>query len=149
VGLFAGQKWCISWKPRKHAFWPSPEGQEPFSMLPRHALSSFMVWNAEGGPWWATAIEIKKTRICAQLSSYKSDSTRCLGCEFTIYNDDLTSGGAVSGPENQLCNPNNPPKALVFSSFPAKRGAQNRTLTPDPWTFTKMSPMILQTPLVS
>ena len=31
------------WKPRQHAFWPSPECREPFSMLPRHALSSFMV----------------------------------------------------------------------------------------------------------
>ena len=37
------------WKPWKHAFWLSPECQEPFSMLPRHTLSSFMVWNAGVG----------------------------------------------------------------------------------------------------
>jgi len=48
------------WKPRKHAFWPSPECREPFSMLPRHALSSFMVWNAGVGPWWAATAEIFK-----------------------------------------------------------------------------------------
>ena len=51
------------WKPRKHAFWPSPECREPFSMLPRHALSSFMVWNAGFGPWWSATAEIKKNRL--------------------------------------------------------------------------------------
>jgi hypothetical protein len=30
------------WKPWEHAFWPSPECREPFSMLPRHALSSIL-----------------------------------------------------------------------------------------------------------
>jgi len=29
-------------------------------MLPRHALSSFMVWNAGIGPWWAATTEIFK-----------------------------------------------------------------------------------------
>ena len=29
------------WKPRKYDFWPSSECWEPFSMLPRHTLSSF------------------------------------------------------------------------------------------------------------
>jgi len=48
------------WKPRQHAFWPSPECREPFSMLPRHALSCFMVWNAGVGPWWAATAEIFK-----------------------------------------------------------------------------------------
>ena len=38
---------------------------------------------------------------------------------------------------------------MGFSSFFAKRGVKNRTLTPDPRTFTKMSPIFLQTPLVS
>jgi hypothetical protein len=33
--------------------------------------------------------------------------------------------------------------------FPAKKGVQNRTFTPDPRTFTKTSPILLQTPLVS
>ena len=46
------------WNSRKHAFCPSPDCQEPFSMLPRHALSSFMVWNAGVGPWWAATAEI-------------------------------------------------------------------------------------------
>jgi len=41
------------WKSRKHAFWPSPECREPFSVLQRHTLSSFMVWDAGGGLWWA------------------------------------------------------------------------------------------------
>ena len=50
-GLFAGQKWCISETLETH-FWPSPECREPFSMLPRHTLSSFMVWNTGVGPWW-------------------------------------------------------------------------------------------------
>jgi len=48
------------WKPRKHAFWPSPECREPFSMLPRHALPGIMVWNAGVGPWWAATAEIFK-----------------------------------------------------------------------------------------
>ena len=48
------------WKPRKHAFWPSPECRKLFSMLPRHALSTFMVWNAGVGPWWAATTEIFK-----------------------------------------------------------------------------------------
>jgi len=46
-------------------------------MLPRHALSNVMVWNAGDGPRWAATAEIlKNPRICAQLSNYKSDSTR-------------------------------------------------------------------------
>jgi len=49
------------WKPCKQAYWPSPECREPFSMLPRHALSSFMVWNAGIGPWWAATAEILKS----------------------------------------------------------------------------------------
>jgi len=27
-------------------------------MLPRHTLSSFMVWNAGAGPWWAATAEV-------------------------------------------------------------------------------------------
>jgi hypothetical protein len=46
------------WKPWKHASWSPPECREPFIMLPRRALSSFMVWNAGVGPWWATTAEI-------------------------------------------------------------------------------------------
>jgi len=46
------------WKPWKQAFWPPPECREPFSVLPRHALSSIMVWNAGVGPWWAATAEI-------------------------------------------------------------------------------------------
>jgi hypothetical protein len=49
------------WKPWKQAFWPSPECREPSSMLPRHALSSIMVWNAGVGPWWAATAEIFKS----------------------------------------------------------------------------------------
>jgi len=48
------------WKPWKHASWPPPECRKPFSMLPRHALSSFIVWNAGVGPWWAATAEIQK-----------------------------------------------------------------------------------------
>jgi len=46
------------WKPCKQAFWPSSDCWEPFSMLPRHALSSIMVWNAGVRPWWAATAEI-------------------------------------------------------------------------------------------
>ena len=33
-----------------------------------------------------------------------------------------------------------------FANSPAKRGVQNRTFTPDPRTYTKLSPILLQTP---
>jgi len=58
VGLFAGQKWCISGNPGNHAFWPPPGCRESFSMLPGHALSSSMVWNVGDGPWWAATADI-------------------------------------------------------------------------------------------
>ena len=48
-GLVCWAKMVHFWKPWNHAFWPSPECREPFSMLPRHALSSSMVWNGRGG----------------------------------------------------------------------------------------------------
>jgi hypothetical protein len=32
-------------------------------MLPRHAMSSIMVWNAGDGPWWAPTAEIKKFHL--------------------------------------------------------------------------------------
>ena len=50
------------WKPWKQAFWPSPECREPFSMLPMHALSSTMAWNAGDGPWWAATAETLKNK---------------------------------------------------------------------------------------
>jgi len=65
-------------------------------MLPRHTLSSNMVWNAGDGPWWAPTAEIiKNTRICAQLSNYKADSTRWICCEYIQNIDRLTSGGIL------------------------------------------------------
>ena len=67
------------WKPWKHAFWLSPECQEPFSMLSRHALSS--IYGLECWRWAVVGTDSwkwKKTRICAQLSIYKSDSTKWL-----------------------------------------------------------------------
>jgi hypothetical protein len=75
MGLFAGQKWCISRKPGITIFWPSPECWKPFSMLPRHALSSIMVWNAGDGLWWAPTDEIKKTSGSAQPLRAQSCST--------------------------------------------------------------------------
>jgi len=44
-----------TWKPRKQAFWPSPECRKPFRMLPRHALSR----HAGVGPWRAATAEIQ------------------------------------------------------------------------------------------
>ena len=70
MGLFAGQKWCISGNPEYRAYWPSPEYREPFSMLPRHALSNFMVWNAVVGPWWAATAEIFKMVITVPALLY-------------------------------------------------------------------------------
>ena len=48
--------------------------------------------------------------------------------------------------KNQLCNLISciPPKALTFSS-PCQKGVQIRTFTPNPWTFTELSPILLQT----
>jgi len=65
--------------------------------------------------------------------------------------DKLTLGGAWAGWNatkfwNWLCDPYIPFKALVFSSFPAERGSKTGPL---PRTFTKMSAILSQTPLVS
>jgi len=61
-------KMVHTWKPWKHTFWPSPECQEPFSMLPRHTLSNFMVWNAGDGPWWALTAEILRNKdLCSAV----------------------------------------------------------------------------------
>jgi len=38
---------------------------------------------------------------------------------------------------------------IVDLTFPCQKGVQNRTFPPDPRTFTNMSPIWLQTPLVS
>jgi hypothetical protein len=38
---------------------------------------------------------------------------------------------------------------IVNGTFPCQKGVQNRTLTPEPRTFTKVSAILLQTPLVS
>jgi len=46
------------WKPWKLAFCPPPGCRESFSMLPGHALSNIMVWNAGAGPWWAATAEV-------------------------------------------------------------------------------------------
>ena len=46
------------WKPWKHAFWPPPGCRKSLSLLPGHALSSIMVWNAGDGPWWAATAEV-------------------------------------------------------------------------------------------
>ena len=67
------------WKPWKQAFWPPPECREPFNVLPRHALSSFMVWNAGVGPWWAATAEILKKRgsvlSCLTTNPTRSDDS--------------------------------------------------------------------------
>ena len=68
VGLFAGQKWCISGNPGNTlSGYHLGVGSPSECSLPRHALSSIMVWNAGDGPWWAPRAELKKARICAQL----------------------------------------------------------------------------------
>jgi len=38
-------------------------------MLPRHTLSSFMVWRAGVGPWWAATAEIFKIYTLSLLCS--------------------------------------------------------------------------------
>jgi hypothetical protein len=52
----------------EHAFWPSPECQEPFSMLSRHTMSSNMVWNAGDGPWWAPTADVLRNKdLCSAV----------------------------------------------------------------------------------
>ena len=51
------------WKPWYHTFWPPPGCRESFSMLPGHALSSIMVWDAGDGPWWAATVKIYKSLV--------------------------------------------------------------------------------------
>jgi len=64
-------KMVHTWKPRKQAFWPSPECRKPFRMLPRHALSR----HAGVGPWWAATAEIfKGYEIQISLSAYTSQA---------------------------------------------------------------------------
>jgi len=58
------------WKPWKHAFWPPPGCRESFSMLPGHAQSSIVVWNAGDGPWRAAKAELFK---CNLLSTFVVD----------------------------------------------------------------------------
>jgi hypothetical protein len=40
-------------------------------------------------------------------------------------------------------------RLIKTRTFPCQKGVQSRTLTPDPRTFTKMSAILLQTPLVN
>jgi len=92
VGPFAGQKWCIS--------------KIPGTTLSGHHLSvgSPSVCS-QGIPCqvlWSGMLEMgrcghrQKTRICAQLSDYKSNSTSWLCCEYTQNVDDLTSAMRLS-----------------------------------------------------
>jgi hypothetical protein len=64
MGLFAGQKSAF-WKPWRRAVLPPAECKQVFSMLPRDALLSVMVWNAGVGRCWAATTQIFKG--CAQL----------------------------------------------------------------------------------
>jgi len=68
------------WKPRKHAFWPSPEFREPFIMLPRHTLSSIMVWNAGNGLWWQR--QLRWIQIHAKFSTCKQHNRETGPCKF-------------------------------------------------------------------
>ena len=154
------------WKPRNYAFWPSPESQEPFSLLPRHVLSSFMVWNAGVGPWWAATAEIFKiTSGSGQPLRAQTDSTN--NARWTTQQNSanqtyewmlcrqifewLNIAYILTGAQQN----NRDPKRfsgwclIINCTFPCQKGVQNRTLTPDPRTFTKMSAILLQTPLVS
>jgi hypothetical protein len=81
-GPVAGQIWCIpapflgwngfpEWKPWKQTFWPSPECRAPFSMPPRHALSSFMVWNAGLGRGGQRQLKMYKLGLlCSTATIY-------------------------------------------------------------------------------
>jgi hypothetical protein len=48
-------------------------------MLPGHALSSIMVWNAGDGPWWAATTKIVKTfrTFPALLCCHHAPSKHC------------------------------------------------------------------------
>ena len=97
------------WKPWKHASWPPSECQEPFSMLPRHALSSFMVLNAGVGPWWAVTAEIFK------------------GYGFKFH--------CLPTPFDQVGSPNHAPCApCIESSFSRPKLSDSWTIAPAPRT---------------
>jgi hypothetical protein len=130
------------WKPWKHAFWPPPECQEPFSMLLRHALSSIMVKNAGFGLWWAVTARFQKN---ISLWSYCSDQplraqTGYLlnGRTILLWLDKVKSfysSAKQTQPQTdyyklsntfQKTRPDlsNVVKAFALRRFPAKRGAK-------------------------
>jgi hypothetical protein len=86
------------WKPWEHAFWPSPECWEPFSMLPRHALSSFMVWNAGVGPWWAATAENFKSHAIFWQYSHRSQTFVLMGPANSVPNTLKVCRGAHLSP---------------------------------------------------
>jgi len=144
------------WKPQKHAFWPSPECREPFSMLPTHTLSSFMVWNAGVGPWWAATAEIIK--ILCLWSAPSTDWFDVSAVDFLIRAQTTEVDKHIIvwtlliyliESSKTIATPNDSVAVDLKKSHFSQKGVQNRTLTPDPRTFTKMSTILLRTPLVS
>ena len=153
------------WKPWKQAFWPPPECREPFNVLPRHALSSFMDWNGGVGPWWA-ATASKKHQALVSASEHKLirqtmpdelfNKTQPIrltreGCQLCrqIF-EWLNLVYFINRAQQNNRDPKRFSGCLLIKTrtFPCQKGVQNRTLTPDPRTF-KMSSILLQTPLVS
>ena len=138
------------WKPWKHAFWPPPGCQESFDMLPGHALSSIMVQNAGVGPWWAATA--KKTSGSGQHLRVQTVSTNKLTAfkKANLYFTGRHYQYVLGVQQNRRDPKQFSGQCLIVNrTFPCQKGVQNRTFTPDPRTFTKMSAILLQTPLVS
>jgi len=121
-------------------------------------------WAVVGSDSW----DFQKPSIQLALATSHTRSIGSLGIIRTskIFNDNSPSGLTVQLLEQSLLiliviivSMNQLQKSVLgfmqgekgwsFLKFPCQKGVQNRTLTPDPRTFTKMSPILLQTPLVS
>jgi hypothetical protein len=115
------------WKPWKHAFWPPPECQGPFSMLPRHALSSVLVWNAGVGLWRAATAEIsQKSQVLVR--PYEHRLIRQTSPD-ELYYELSHSDLRVKAPKKQM-RPQTVP--VVNRTFPCHMGVRNQTFTTDP-----------------
>jgi len=116
------------WKPEKHAFRLPCGCQDCFSMLPGHALSSIIVWNAGDGPRWA-ATAVKKqgyafsclttnpTRPDDFVASILNTMISCKEelCHFRpCHRHVLKLLFYTAHHKIQLCNPCILPKALFF-----------------------------------
>ena len=165
MGLFAGQKWCISGNPGNTLSGHHLSVGNPSVCsqgMPCQVLWSGMLGLGRGGQ---RQLRLKKTGSGQPLRA-KTDSTN--NARWTIQQNlaNQTYKGRpgctqifewlnlvfiINIAQQNNCNPKQFSGwcLIVNRTFPCQKGVQNRTLTQDPRTFTKMSALLLQTPLVS